>query len=149
MRGSRNFRQVGGGGVQVHLAYKKSFDNVFINLFHRSPVVTFKENYYSPRFQWVWNIFQGGGGGVQLFTGESNCFFLIETNITCDFPGGSGPPPPPSLWIRPCDSAHRGLIYLLVFSLFFFNLSFANSCVERGEIIASAAVLPEVVVVKY
>ena len=43
----------GGGGVQVHLAYKKSSDNVFfvffflvffvLNLFYRSPVVTFKE----------------------------------------------------------------------------------------------------------
>ena len=58
----------GGGGVQVHLAYKKSSDNVFfyfiflvLNLFYRSQVVTFKENYYLPRFQWGWNFFQGGG----------------------------------------------------------------------------------------
>ena len=36
------------------------------------------------------NIFQGGGG--------SNCLLPIETHITCDFPGGSGPPVP--LWIR-------------------------------------------------
>ena len=67
MRESRNFRQVrGGGGVQVNLAYKKALTFLFslvLNLFHRSPVVTFKENYYLPRFQWVWNIFQGGGGG--------------------------------------------------------------------------------------
>ena len=34
------------------------------------------------------NYFQGGGG--------SNCIFPIETHITCDFPGGSGPPVPPS-----------------------------------------------------
>ena len=34
------------------------------------------------------NFFQGGGGG-------SNCLFPIETHITCDFPGGSGPPVPP------------------------------------------------------
>ena len=33
----------------------------------------------------------GGGGG-----GGGNCLFLIETHITCDFPGGSGPPVPPS-----------------------------------------------------
>ena len=33
------------------------------------------------------NFFQGGGG--------SNCLFPIETHITCDFPGGSGPPVPP------------------------------------------------------
>ena len=43
------------------------------------------------------NIFQGGG--VQLFPGGGgggNCLFPIETHITCDFPGGSGPPVPPS-----------------------------------------------------
>ena len=42
----------------------------------------------------------GGGGGVQLFPGGggSNCLFLIETHITCDFPGGGGvkTPCPPS-----------------------------------------------------
>ena len=45
-------------------------------------MVNFKENYHFSRFQ--------GGGG-------SNCLFPIETHITCDFPGGSGPsvPPPP------------------------------------------------------
>ena len=34
--------------------------------------------------------------GVQHFPGGSNCLFPIETHITCDFPGGSGPPVPPS-----------------------------------------------------
>ena len=55
------------------------------------------------------------GGGVQLYTGGgggSNCFSLIETHITCDFPGVRTPAP------RQCDSAHRGLIYLLVFFSF-------------------------------
>ena len=28
----------------------------------------------------------GGGGGVQLFPGGSNCLFPIEIHITCDFP---------------------------------------------------------------
>ena len=47
-------------------------------------------------------IFQGSRGGptfsrgVQLFPGGSNCLFPIETHITCDFPGGSGPPVHPS-----------------------------------------------------
>ena len=36
----------------------------------------------------------GGGGGVQML-------ISIETHITCDFPGGSGPPIP--LWIRTRD----------------------------------------------
>ena len=38
------------------------------------------------------NFFQGGGGGGG---GGSNCLFPIDTNITCDFPGGSEPPAPP------------------------------------------------------
>ena len=83
------FRQFGGGGgvgrVQVHLAYKKSSDNVFLflfffvlNLFYRSPVVTFKENYYLPRFQWGWNIFQGSNflQGVQLLFPYRNPYNL-------------------------------------------------------------------------
>ena len=44
-------------------------------------------------------IFQGSGGGPNFSRGGgSNCLFPIETQITCDFPGGSGlpaPPPPP------------------------------------------------------
>ena len=42
----------------------------------------------SNNFQGVSNFFQGGG--------ISNCLFPIETHITCDFPGGSGPPCPHS-----------------------------------------------------
>ena len=42
----------------------------------------------------------GGGGGPTFSRGGgggwgSNCLFPIETHITCDFPGGSGPPVPP------------------------------------------------------
>ena len=85
----------GGGGRGSIWHIKKSSDNVFfyilfclvLNLFYSSPVVTFKENYYLPRFQWGWNIFQG----VQLFTGGSNCFLPIETHLTCDFPRGQTP----------------------------------------------------------
>ena len=95
MRGSRNFRQVGGGGPD-----KKSSDNVFLfffffffvlSLFYRRQMVNCKENYHFSRFQGV-QLFPGGGGG------GSNCLFPIETHITCDFPGGdgSGPPVPPS-----------------------------------------------------
>ena len=63
-------------------------------------MVNFKEIYHFSRFQRGSNIFQGGGGrGVQLFQGgggeRSNYLFPIETHITCDFPGGSGPPVPP------------------------------------------------------
>ena len=63
-------------------------------------MVNFEENYHfqGSRFQRGSNIFhggpnfsRGGGGGG----GGSNCLFPIETHITCDFPGGSGPPVPP------------------------------------------------------
>ena len=58
-------------------------------------MVYFKENYNFPRFQRGFNIFSRGG--IQLFLGESNCLFPIESHISCVSPGGSGPlaPPPP------------------------------------------------------
>ena len=37
-----------------------------------------------------------GGGGLTFSRGGSNSLFPIETHITCDFPGGSGPPVTPS-----------------------------------------------------
>ena len=95
MRRSRNFRQGGGGPGQSD---KKSSDNLmlffflffFLSLFYLSQMVNFKE-IYRPR---------GGptfSRGVPTFSrGGSNCFFSIETHITCHFPVGSGPPVPPS-----------------------------------------------------
>ena len=99
MRGSRNFRQ---GGSRS--PWQKSSDNVFfpvLSFCFRSQMVNFKENYHFSRFQRRSTIFSGR---VQLVPGGgSNCLFPIETHITCDFPGGSGPlppTPPPPLWIR-------------------------------------------------
>ena len=78
MRGSINFRRGGGGGCSY-----KSYDAFLaLNLFYRSPMVTFKENYHFPRFGGIF-FFGGGGGG--------NCLFPIETHIICDFPGGQVP----------------------------------------------------------
>ena len=61
-------------------------------------MVNFKEIYH---FFKVPEGVQHYPGGVQLFPGGGggyNCLFPIETHITFDFPGGSGPPaPPPSL----------------------------------------------------
>ena len=54
----------------------------------------FRENYYFLRFQ-RGSDFPGGGG--QLFPGSGGgvqMLISIETHITCDFPGGSGPPIP-------------------------------------------------------
>ena len=49
-----------------------------------------RENYTVPRFQWGSNISRGGGGG-----GGLQMLISIETHITRDFQGGSGPPTPP------------------------------------------------------
>ena len=94
----------GGGGVQVSLT--KSSDNVFFffffflvfSLFYRSQMVNFKEIYHFQGSRGVQH-FPGGGGGSNFFQGGggSNCLFPIETHITCDFPGGSGPPVRPPL----------------------------------------------------
>ena len=103
MRGSSNFRRGGGGGGGPGQSDKKAlttFCFVFFSpqLIYRSQMVNFKEIYHFSKLQRGSNIFQG----VQLFPGGSNSLFPIETyiqlyNVTCDFPGGSGPPvlPPP------------------------------------------------------
>ena len=99
----QEFRQGGGGGGGgAGQSHKKSSANVFflfflvLSLFYRIQMVNFKENYLFSRFQRGSNIFQGGSN---FFQGVSNCSFPIETHITCDFPGGPDPlpPPPPSL----------------------------------------------------
>ena len=58
-------------------------------------MVNFKEIYRFSWFQRGCNIFQGGCNFFQG-GGGSNSLFPIETHITCDFSGGSGPPVPPS-----------------------------------------------------
>ena len=60
-----------------------------LGLFYRSQMVNFKEIYH----------FQGSRGGPTFSRGGggSNCLFPIETHITCDFQGGSGPSVPPPL----------------------------------------------------
>ena len=77
MRGSRNFRKGGPG---------QSDKKGLTTLFFFSPQLII---YHFSWFQRGSNFFQGGGGG-------SNCLFPIETNITCDFPGGVRTPVPPS-----------------------------------------------------
>ena len=59
----------------------------------------------------VYIIFRGSRGASTFFPGgsnfsrgRSNFLFPIESHITCVFPGGPGPlPPPPSLWISECN----------------------------------------------
>ena len=72
-------------------------------------MVYFEENYHFSRFQRGSNIFQGGPSFSRGGGGGSNCLFPIETHITCDFPGGSGPPVPPldpHLLVFICPSFH-------------------------------------------
>ena len=100
MRGSRKFRQ-GGGGVQVSLTKKALttlllflfffFFFLVLSLFLRKSNGQFQRNLSFSRFQRGSNIFQGG----PTF---SRCLFPIETHITCDFLGGvrTPCPPPPS-----------------------------------------------------
>ena len=67
-------------------------------------MVNFKEKYHFSRFR------GGGGGGDPNFSrgeGGGNCLLPIEIQITCDFPGGSGPPGP-----SPLDP-HLAAIYLV------------------------------------
>ena len=101
IRGSRNFRQGGPGQSD-----KKSSDVFF---FFGPQLILQKSNGQFQRNLSFFKVPEGvqhfqGGGGVQLFPGGggSNCLFPIETDVTCDFPGGWGGPDPLSPpWIRP------------------------------------------------
>ena len=111
MRGSRNFRQGGGGGQGQ--SDKKSSDNRFFspqlillksNGLFRRKLSFFKVPEGSNILQGGPSFSRGGGGGY-------NCLFPIETHITCDFPGGGryGPPVPPldpHLLVFICPSFH-------------------------------------------
>ena len=121
----------GGGGVQVHLAYKKSSDNFFLFLFFfcSQHILQKSSGYFQRKLSFakvpVWVEYfpagGGGGGGGPTFYRGSNCFFPIETQWFSRGSGPPAPPPPPPLWILPCDSVNHGLIYLLVF-LFSFSI---------------------------
>ena len=150
MRGSRNFRQVGGGGGSRSIwNIKKALTTFFFILFFFSPqLILQKSSGYFQRKLVFAKVPVGveffTGGGVQLLPGGPIAFSPIETHITCDFPWGQ----------TPSGSAHvipRIVVFnqSTRFSLFFFNITFANSFVERGGNVASAAVLPVVVVIKY
>ena len=87
------------GGVPGQ-PYKKRSDNFF---FLSPQLILQKSNGQFQRNLSFFKVLEGvqhfpGGGGSNFFQGGggSNCLFSIETHITCDFPGGSGPPVPPS-----------------------------------------------------
>ena len=76
-------------------------------------------------------IFQGSRGGPTFsrggptFSRGSNCLYPIEPHITCDFPGGSGPPDAPldpHLLSRPAGDSFFPFsrLWVVFFSLFKF-----------------------------
>ena len=85
-----------GGGFQVSLT-KKALTSFF---FFSPQLILQKSNGQFERNLSFFKVPEGVQhfpGGIQLFPGGSNCLFPIETHITCEFPGRSGPPvPPPS-----------------------------------------------------
>ena len=120
MRGSRNFcRGGGGGGGGVggpRQSDKKSSDSVVclffafflvLGLFYSSHMINFKEKYHFSRFRRGSKFFQGVGGIRNTIAYSRYCLFPIETQITCDFQGGSGPPAPSPL------APHLAAIYLV------------------------------------
>ena len=68
MRGSRNFRQVGGGGgSRSRLAYKKSSDVFFFQFFSPQFILPKSSDCFQRKLLFAkvpvgCNIFQGGGG---------------------------------------------------------------------------------------
>ena len=93
-----------GGGSRSIWHIKKSSDVFFIYSFSPQFILQKSSGYFQGKLLFV-NVpvgvehfpGAGGGGGVQLFKGGSNCFCPIETHITCDFPGGPDRLPPPPL----------------------------------------------------
>ena len=81
----------GGGGAGPCQTDKKNSDNVS---FCPQLILQMSNGHFS-RFQRGSNIFQGGGGVQLLPGGPIACLFPIDTHITYNFQGGSGPPVPP------------------------------------------------------
>ena len=138
-----------GGGPGPSGVKKKSSDIVFflflfflvLHLFYKSPrkLLFVKVPVGLEHFP---------GGGLTFYRGF-NCFFPIKTHITCEFPGVRTPAPPPPPLDLPMWFRASWFNLSTRFSLFFFNITFAKSFVERGGNVVSAAMLPVVVVIKY
>ena len=105
--GSRSVRQ-----KKALTTFFLCFFVLFFFVFCFSPQLILQKSY--GQFSKKSIIFQGSRGGPTFSRGGptfsrggggSNCLFTIETHITCDFPGGSGPPVPPP---PPSGSALEG-----------------------------------------
>ena len=137
-----NFRQGGGGVVQVSLT-KKLWRGFFFFFFFFpfSPQLVLQKS----NGQFLRNLsylsFSKVPEGVQHFRGGptfsrgSNCLFPIETHITCDFPGGSGPPVPPLDLHLSNNYLGRTIISLCTGNWWkkYFNTLFFNKKSSAGE----------------
>ena len=119
----------GGGGVQVSLTKKALTTFFFFVLFFRRQLILQQSNGQFQRNLSFFKVPEGVQhfpGEVQLFPGGrgggSNCLFPIETHITCDFHGGSGPPVPPS-------ASALGLEAVVEAE----NMSEVHARIQRGE----------------
>ena len=85
MRGSRNYSGSGPSGIYINS------DNVFFCLvFVFSPQLILQKS--KDYFRRKLSFSEVPGGGPTLSSvGGSNCLFLKETHITCNFPGGPDP----------------------------------------------------------
>ena len=104
MRRSRNICQ----GIQAKPPENSSDNDSFspqliLQFYSGCPMVISKKTIIFQGFRGVSNIFQGGGPFL-LGGGGFQMLISIETDITSDFPRGSGPPIPTSgsahYWIR-------------------------------------------------
>ena len=88
----KEFLSGGGGGVQARRP-ENSLDNVFIlilnffTVYRGGPMVLLQSKLYFSRDPEGVQHFPGGGGGPKFSRGKMH--------LTCDFPGGYGPPFPP------------------------------------------------------
>ena len=93
MRGSRNFRQVMGGGGSRPICHEKALKMFLVlNLFYSSTMVISKKSvvFQGSRGGRTFSKVGGGGDGWQLFPGGSGTTFSRGVRTPC-------PPPPPAL----------------------------------------------------
>ena len=134
-------------GVHVNLT-RKALTALFV-CFFLSPRLSlqksncqFQINISFSRFRRGSKFFQGGGGSnfFREGGGGSNCLSPIETQITCDFPGGVRTPCPPSGSALGCDlfsfPVRKMMRSLLALVLVFVQLRCMFSVEPRNKIVS-------------
>ena len=121
MRGSRIFRQGGGGPVQ---SGKKALTTFFFSpqliLLKSNGLFRRKLSFFKVP-EGVQHFPRGGGGGWggPTFSRGSDCLYPIETRITCDFPGGPDPLTPLDLHLLSRPAGYSFFFRLVVVGWYF------------------------------